>query len=270
LGPFQSIVLAHYTFCWWPLWKQGTYTLQFLFGAPLKARYLHIIIAVVSLFESKEFYITIAIGAPLKTSYLHITIAVGSPVKIRCLHIIVAVGAPLKASYLHITISVGGLFESKEFYIRVAIHTTISCKGPFNEVLKQSTYTFQWLLWALWKHITFKLQLLLGTPLKAKCLRITLSVGGGALKERVVTCDLLCSTLYEWMISFSPKITKIYAHNTSRGGQRQVPHSPPLKHTTGYGNPKMISFLSGFSFPLRLEPCGPWRLNVMAICAPQV
>ena len=37
----------------------------------------------------------------------------------------------------------------------------------------------------------------------------------------------------------------------------------------GYGNPKKISFLSGFSFPLRLEHCGPWQLNVMAICARQ-
>ena len=33
-----------------------------------------------------------------------------------------------------------------------------------------------------------------------------------------------------------------------------------------YVNPKRISFSSGFSFPLRLEPCGPLQLNVMAIC----
>jgi len=35
----------------------------------------------------------------------------------------------------------------------------------------------------------------------------------------------------------------------------------------GYGNQKTISFLSGFSFPLCREPCSPWQLNVMAICA---
>jgi len=35
----------------------------------------------------------------------------------------------------------------------------------------------------------------------------------------------------------------------------------------GYGKPKRISFLSGLSFPLRLEPCRPWQLNDMAICA---
>jgi len=34
----------------------------------------------------------------------------------------------------------------------------------------------------------------------------------------------------------------------------------------GYGNPKRTSFLSGFSFPLCLEPCGPWQL-IMVICA---
>jgi len=35
------------------------------------------------------------------------------------------------------------------------------------------------------------------------------------------------------MTKFSPKVRKIYAHSTSRGGTRQVPRSPPLKHTTG-------------------------------------
>jgi len=25
--PFESILLAHYSCCWWPLWKQGTCTL---------------------------------------------------------------------------------------------------------------------------------------------------------------------------------------------------------------------------------------------------
>jgi len=41
------------------------------------------------------------------------------------------------------------------------------------------------------------------------------------------------------------------------------------RSSKGYGNPKRISFLSGFSFPLRLEPCGLWQLYVMAICARQ-
>jgi len=44
--------------------------------------------------------------------------------------------------------------------------------------------------------ITFKLQLLLGAPLNAKYLHITVSVGG-AFESGVLTYDLLCSTLYE-------------------------------------------------------------------------
>jgi len=74
--------------------------------------------------------------------------------------------------------------------------------------------------------------------LNAKYLHITVSVGG-AFKSRVLAYDLLCSTLYDWIISFSPKIRKIHVRNTSRGAPkkgeaRQVPRSPPLKHTAGY------------------------------------
>jgi len=82
----------------------------------------------------------------------------------------------------------------------------------------------------LWNKITFKLRLLFVAPLKAKYLYITVSVGG-PFESRVLAYDLRCSTLYKWIISFSPKMRKIYAHNTSRGA-KQVLRSPPLKHTT--------------------------------------
>ena len=66
-------------------------------------------------------------------------------------------------------------------------------------------------------------------------LYITVSVGG-LFESRVLTYDLLCSTLYEWIINFSPKLRKSYARSTSRGpkkvGLRQVPRSLPGKHTT--------------------------------------
>jgi len=47
-----------------------TYTLQLLFGALLRARHLHITIAVGSLFDSKEFYITVDVWGPFDSKVL--------------------------------------------------------------------------------------------------------------------------------------------------------------------------------------------------------
>jgi len=74
-----------------------------------------------------------------------------------------------------------------------------------------------------------------GAPLKAKYLHSTVSVWG-SFEIKLLTYDLLCSTLYEWVISFSPQIRKIYMRNTSRGapkkgGPRQVPRPPLFKQT---------------------------------------
>ena len=81
--------------------------------------------------------------------------------------------------------------------------------------------------------------------MKAKYLHITFSVGG-AFENRVLTYDLLCSTLYERIRNFSSKIRKMYARDTSwgppkKGGGRgkclaRLPLNTPLvdeilKHT---------------------------------------
>jgi len=117
----------------------------------------------------------------------------------------------------HLTLQFLSGAPSMKFECRVLTHFS-GCWGP------------------LWKQSNFILQLLLGAPFKAKYLHSTVSVGGPfESRVRVLTYDLLCSTLYVWIRSFSSKLRKIYARNTSKGapkkgGPRRVPRSPPLKH----------------------------------------
>jgi len=69
------------------------------FGTALKARCLHI---------------KVAVWAPLKARYLHIKAAVWGPLKVRYLHIKADVWGPLKARYLHIKVAVGsGAFKGR-------------------------------------------------------------------------------------------------------------------------------------------------------------
>jgi len=70
--------------------------------------------------------------------------------------------------------------------------------------------------------------------LKARYLQIAVVVRGpfeskvityfsflrGPFESRVFTYDLLCSTLYELILGFSPKIKNIYARNTSKGAPK--------------------------------------------------
>ena len=179
-----------------PLWKQGPYTLQFLLVASLKARYLKITIVVGGSFESKVLTYYNCCWGLFESMKFYIIFVVGTPLKARCLHMIMAVGGGLsKQSTYTLQFLLGA--PSMKFKCRVLTRFS-GCWGP------------------LWKQSTFKLQLLLGAPFKAKYLHSAVSVGV-PFESRVLTYDLLCSTLYVWIISFSSKLRKIYARNTSRG-----------------------------------------------------
>jgi len=142
-------------------------------------------------------------------------VAVGGPFESRYLQMAVAVGAPLKAKYLHITVSVGTLW-------------------------KQSTYTLQFLFGAL--SMKFKsgvtylhISVAVGSPFESKLPSNSSSCWGpfeskvpalysfcrGPLWKQSTYYDLLCSTLYEWIIRFSSKIRKIYVRNTSKGSPKK-------------------------------------------------
>ena len=95
----------------------------------------------------------------------------------------------------------------------------------------------QMLLGPVWKQGTYTLQLLLVAPMQAEYLHITAAVGG-PFESRVLTYDLLQSIVYEWLLSFSPKMRKIYARSTSSGGLErgdEASASPlPFKSATKY------------------------------------
>jgi len=104
----------------------------------------------------------------------------------------------LKAEYLHISFFQGPLQRSfKAEYL----HNFVVLGGSFESRLPSNCSC----CWGpLWKQSTYRL----------------VSVGG-VFESRVLTYDLLCSTLYEWNIVFSPNIRNIYTCNTSRGAPKK-------------------------------------------------
>jgi len=138
-------------------------------------------------------------------------------------------------AYLHIAFVIVGLFEGVGL-----THYSCYC-DPF-----ESRVAYLYNAFAV------------GRPCKAEYLHITVVVGGpfenrvaylhihtavalgGPFEGRVLNCDVVRKILYERIINFSPKMTKIYARNTSKeapkkgDGARQAPRLPSLKHTAVY------------------------------------
>ena len=145
---------------------------------------------------------------PLKARNFTLQFLLGAPLKARYLHITVAVGAPLKEEYLQNTISYRALqWSLKAEHLHISVAVGGSSKAD-----------------------NLQIAVVVGAPLKAKYLHITVSVGG-PFESRVLSYDLLCSTLYEWIISFSPKIRKNYAR-TPQGGKHQRNNINHLRFTS--------------------------------------
>jgi len=103
------------------------------------------------------------------------------------------------------------------------LHIKVAFEGP----LKAKNFTLQSPFWA---------------PLKAWYLHITLSLGG-PIESKALTYVLLYRTLYEWIISFSPKIRNIYAPQgwlPKRGARgkclARLPLNTPLNATFSSAN----------------------------------
>jgi len=168
-GQRSHISPTHFNCFWQPLWKQGilhyscNFTLRLLLGASLKARYLHITVAVGGPFDRKEITHWNCCWAPLKARYYAHYNCCWGPCESKVLTYDNYCWWPLwKQSAYTIQFLLGA--PSMKFKIRVITHF-IGCWGPF---WKQITLNCSCCCRPLWKQSTCTLQFLLGVPLKVE------------------------------------------------------------------------------------------------------
>ena len=141
LCSFESISFTHYNYCWQPLLKQGILRYSYCWGPLWKHSTYTLQLLLRPLWKFATYTLKLLLGVSLKARIFTSQILLGPLWNQGTYTLQLLLGATVKAEHLH---------------------TTVSFRGPFDEVQQQSTYTFQ---------------LLLGAPLKTKYLHITISVG---------------------------------------------------------------------------------------------
>ena len=98
--PFESNVHPYHNCSLGPLWKQPTSTLQFLFGASLKAGNNTLNFLLGPIWKQGSYTLQLLLWASLKARDFTLQFLLGGPLKARYLYISIPVGGPFKSIVL--------------------------------------------------------------------------------------------------------------------------------------------------------------------------